>query len=121
MSDKSGPSIFSGPILWQFFWTALLWLVPALLLLPLYLIVLVVSVLISEGAPIELLTKFKGGINSALGLLLVLCGIAALVFMVTTKLDAEGYLYVGLSSLVCGGLGGYLSRRELRRMVSAAR
>ncbi len=122
MTDKSqrGPSIFSGPILWQFFWTALLWLVPAVLLLPIYVIVLAISMLVWEGAAIELLTKFKGGINSALGLLLVLLGVAALVFLFTAKLDAEGYVYVGVFSLICGGLGGYLARRELRRMASAS-
>lgn len=96
--------------------TALLWLIPALLVLPIYLLVLAVSVLASDGSLLEVSGGVRGGINAALGPLLMLCGVAAGVLTVMFAGEAEGYVTGGFFAVVAFGLGVVLMTRELRRM-----
>ena len=96
--------------------TALLWLIPALLVLPIYLLVLGFSVLASDGSMLEASGGVRGGINAALGPLLMLCGVAAGVFTVMSAGEAEDYINGGFFAVVAFGLGVALTTRELRRM-----
>ncbi len=102
----------------QYLRVALVWLVPALLLLPFYLLLIGISVLAGEGALLEIVTKAKGGIHSAVGLWLVLGALAMLVFVVLEATVADDWVQGGAMVLVTGGVGAYLVRRELRKIAA---
>lgn len=100
--------------------TALLWLIPALLVLPIYLVAIGISVLASDGALLEASEGVRGGINAALGPLLVLCGIAMAVLTVSWGGDAEAYVSGGFAAVVSAGLGVVLVTRALRQLGRAS-
>ncbi|ACY14488.1 hypothetical protein [Haliangium ochraceum] len=108
----------SPPVLWRFAGTALLWLVPALLLLPVVLLLMVVSALASDGALLELGSGLRGKVLTALGPLLIGCGVAAplLVPMLGRELDAEEWVSVIVFVVVALGCGVIATRYALRRI-----
>lgn len=102
---------------WQrFFKSALLWLLPALLLLPVYLVLVLLSAIIEDGVLLEATSGIRGGINAALGPLLITCGIAGTGFVMVVGTVAEDYIFGVLFGVLCTGLGVVLSQRALRRL-----
>ena len=57
---------------------ALVWSIPALLVLPIYLLLIALSAAAADGALLEATDGVKGGINAAIGPLLFSCGAVAL-------------------------------------------
>lgn len=102
----------------EYFMAALVWLVPALILLPFYLLLIAISVAASEGGLLEIAMKARGGIHCALGLLLVLGSIAGLVFVVQVADEAIDWVEGGFMVLVTAGVGAYFMHRELRRIAT---
>ena len=110
MSDPAAP-------LWsRFLFAALTWFIPALLVLPVYLILVALSAMAGDGTLLETTEGVRGGINAALGPLLVACGIAALVVTISWGSDVEAYLSGGVFALVTGGLGVVLWRKVLAHL-----
>jgi hypothetical protein len=107
----------SDPRPWlRFSKTAAVWFVPALLVLPLYLVAVAISVAASDGGLLEASDGLRGRIFAALGPLLVACGLALTVVTVRWGEDAEAYLGGGAAALVCVWLGVLMIRRELARL-----
>jgi len=116
-ADGSTPAI-TRAVVGQYLRVALIWLIPALLLLPFYLLLIGISVLAGEGALLELALKTKGGIHSAVGLLLVLGALAILVFLIQEASVANDWVQGGAMVLVTGGVGMYFVIRELRKLAA---
>jgi hypothetical protein len=116
VSSANGKPRIDASVWWRFCKTALLWMIPALIVLPIYLVVVGISVLASEGALLEASEGVRGGINAALGPLLVLCGVAAAVVTGLWGADAESYLTGGFFAIVAIGLGVVLMTRALRQL-----
>jgi hypothetical protein len=97
--------------------TAATWLIPALLLLPVYLLVLGLSVFIAgEGALMGAFDKIKGNINAALGPLLILAGIGFGVATPIYAADFDGYVTGVFAALVSIGFGIALVREALAKL-----
>lgn len=108
----------TGAVWGEYFTSALIWLVPALFLLPFYLVLIAISVAASEGGLLAIVMKARGGIHAALGLLLVLGSIALLVVVVQVADEAIDWIEGGFMVLVTGGMGAYFMQRELRRIAA---
>lgn len=115
MAKREGQAPITAAVWGAFAKDACLWLIPALLVLPIYLVVLGVSAIVGDGSLLEASEGVRGRINTALGPLLVLCGAAAGVFTARLASDAEGYVTGAFFALITAGLGVVLSVRELRR------
>ena len=100
----------------EFLKNAVVWLVPALLVLPFYLVAIAISVAASDGGLLEASDGWRGRIFTALGPLLVLCGLGAAWVTARYGEDAEAYLSGGTAALVCIFVGILMSRRELHRL-----
>ena len=109
-------SVFESAVLGEFASSAFIWLIPALLLLPLYLALLAISVVATEGALLEIVLKAKGGIHSALGVLLLLAAVALGVVVVQHASTADDWITGVFMVLATGGVGLFLSHRELRKI-----
>jgi hypothetical protein len=106
-----------GPSPWlRFSKIALVWFVPALLVLPLYLVAVAISVAAADGALLEASDGLRGRLFAALGPLLVACGLALAVVTVRWGEDVEAYLGGGAAATVCVFLGAVMIRRELARL-----
>lgn len=106
----------------EFVGSAFVWLIPALLVLPLYLVIIGISVIASEGALLELMLRIRGGIHSALGVLLLLAAIALAIYLVQHgQLTAEDWVNGGFIVLCTAGGGAFLAHRELRKIASGDR
>lgn len=97
-----------------------MWLVPALLLLPLYLLIVLISMAAEEGAILGATMKLRGGVHSALGVLLLTTAIVVAVFTVQHATVADDWIQGTFFTLVIGGVGTYFVRRELRKLADEA-
>lgn len=97
----------------QFAKNALLWLVPALIALPFYLILLLISMVAGEGTLLEATDGVSGGINCALGPLLILVGFVAVGLTIQFGTDASYYVEGIFFAIISVGLGIVLARRAL--------
>lgn len=97
---------------------AVVWLLPALVLLPVYLVVLVLSMLAESGELLQPFFEKHRGFHGALGVLLVMVAIAVAVFVAGAATEALDYVEGGFAVLVTGGLGGWLCHRQLRRLAA---
>ncbi|MDH5490672.1 MAG: hypothetical protein OEY14_01735 [Myxococcales bacterium] len=106
----------SGSALGAFLRQALIWFVPALLVLPLYLLLMTLSILGGDGELLRITEGVRGGINAALGPLLSLLGllVGGLALIYGDGVEAYG---MGLA-LSAGGLifGTSLAQQALRRI-----
>lgn len=109
----------SRDVWFRFIKTALIWFIPALLALPVYLVLLAISAIGGDGALLETTEGVRGGINAALGPLLVVCGLAAGAFTAIRAGDVEDYLTGGFAAAVCVGFGALLWRRALEHLREA--
>lgn len=101
----------------EFLRTALIWLIPALLALPIVLVVIAVSMVAGDGGLFEAGEgSMKGGLATALGPVLILVGVAAIVFTAMHASEAADYGEGGFFGLTCIGIGIYMSVRELRAL-----
>ena len=107
-------SLLSPPVLRQFFWTAVLWFIPALLLLPFALLLVAISVVAGDGTLLEMGEGLSSKVLTALGPMLIACGIAALVLAAAWGADVEGWLSFGGFALVAFLVGGWATHRALR-------
>jgi hypothetical protein len=112
MSEKA--KTITAAVWWELFKKALVWLIPALLVLPFYLILIAVTAVAADGSLLATTEGVRGGINAAIGPLLVLCGIAAVVATVLLATDAQDYVNGVFFALATAGLGVALVVRELR-------
>jgi hypothetical protein len=101
---------------WRYAKTAVIWLVPALLLLPLYLVLLVIAVVGAEGAPLQLVEGIKGKVNAALGPLMVLAGLGLGGVTIALAEDAESYVFGGFGAVVAVGLGIVLVQTAIAKL-----
>jgi hypothetical protein len=106
----------TGDIVSEFAGSAVVWLIPALLLLPIYLLLVAISVLASEGALLEFTLGARGRIHSALGLLMVLSAVAVAVLLPMYALTSDDWINGVFMVAVAGGAGVYLVYRELRKI-----
>lgn len=105
----------------RFALTALIWLVPAVLFLPLVLVVIALSVLGSDGTILELVAKLRGGVLTALGPLLVVVGGGLVAFTANLGADLEEWLTVALFAALTMGGGFIAIRHSLRRIAAEMR
>jgi hypothetical protein len=98
--------------------SALVWLVPALLLLPFYLLLVLVSVLIENGELLELVGRLRGGIHCALGPLLVAIAIAGGIGLPQYAVEGSDWVFGVVAVLITGGLGVFFVHRELSRIAA---
>ncbi len=99
---------------WRFTATALAWSIPALLLLPIVLVVAAVTMAAGDGSLLELGSKLRGKLLTALGPLLVLLGVGTIVFAAIAGVDAEGWLHAGAFAALLLALGVLATRKALR-------
>ena len=99
---------------------ALIWLIPALLVLPIYLVLIALSASAGDGTLLEATEGVKGGINAAVGPLLFLCGAVAMVGTVILAQETSDYI-TGVSALiVCWLIGWHISSRALKQIRAEA-
>jgi hypothetical protein len=111
----------SDSVAGQFLRNALLWFVPALLLLPIYVLLVAISVVAGDGAVLDFVGKLRGRIDGALGLLMIVGGVALGVVLPSLATDGQSWAYGGFTALVLLGMGVYFVRRELKRLAEAKR
>ncbi|MCG8422201.1 MAG: hypothetical protein MJE77_30125 [Proteobacteria bacterium] len=103
--DKAAITRLSPAVLQRFVGTAVIWLIPALLLLPIALIVVGLVALSGEGQLLEISNGIRGKIFAALGPLLLLCGVAVAVFTAMRASSLTDWIEMGwiaLLALLCG-------------------
>ncbi len=92
---------------------ALVWSIPALLILPIYLVLIALSAVAADGAILEATDGVRGGINAAIGPLLFVCGAVAMTATLMLAQEPTDYI-TGLGALVgCWLVGWHLSSRAL--------
>ncbi len=99
---------------------AVVWLLPAILLSPIYLAVLAISLLAEDGGLLQPFFEKRRGFHGALGVLLVGAAIAVAVVGGLAASAATDFVEVSFAVLITGGLGAYLCHRELRRLADRA-
>lgn len=105
----------------RFLRDALVWMIPALLVLPILLALLAISMVAADGGLLEAGEgKIKGGLGAALGPLLILVGVAAGVLTAIYATELADYGEGGFFALICVGVGIAISVRELRRLAKKA-
>lgn len=107
-----------GNLWWRFTTTAFVWLIPALLLLPIVLVIAALSMAASDGSLLELGSGIRGKLLTALGPLLVAAGAGVIVFAAIANADAEGWLNAGCLAAVLIALGVFAIRRALRSLAA---
>ncbi|PRP95373.1 hypothetical protein ENSA5_39580 [Enhygromyxa salina] len=109
-----------GKVWGPFIKTALVWLIPALLLLPLYLVLIAISMFAGDGSLLEATEGVRGGINAALGPLLILSGVAVGVFTAIYAGETQDWISGGLAVVITVGAGVVLGQRALAQLRKAA-
>jgi hypothetical protein len=120
MAASSSRAPITGAVWRTYAGVALLWLIPALIVLPIYLIVVAISAVAADGGLIEAGSGVKGRIDAATGPLLVICGVAAGVVTAMWATTGEGYATGGGFALVTVMVGCALMTRVLRRLAREA-
>lgn len=95
---------------------AVVWLLPALVLLPVYLVVVGISLLAEDGGLLQPFFEKRRGFHGALGVLLVVVALVVVVVGVQAAHETLDYVQVGFAALVPGVVGVFLCARELRRL-----
>ena len=105
------PNRPQSPVAHRFFTKALVWFVPALLVLPFYVILLAIMAAGNDGQAASSMDGFRGGINTALGPLLVVVGIGIGIVGAALGHDLEAALTGVAVGLGCILFGFEFSRR----------
>lgn len=103
---------------WRFTATAFVWLIPALLLLPLVLIVAAITMVAADGSLLELGSGIRGKLLTALGPLLVVLGVGTIVFAAVAGADREGWINAGFFAAFLIALGVFAIRKALRYLAA---
>ena len=98
---------------------ALTWFVPALLILPIYLVILGISVIAADVTLLEATEGVKGGINAAIGPLLILCGLVAVALTVVLGTDESHYINGAFFALGAIAIGAIISRQALDHLAKS--
>ena len=103
---------------WRFTATAFVWLIPALLLLPVVLVVAAITMAAADGSLLELGSGIRGKLLTALGPLLVVLGAGTIVFAAIAGADAEDWLSAGGFAALLIVLGVFAIRKALRYLAA---
>lgn len=114
--DDLQVSSLSPAVLGRFMRTAVVWFLPAVLLLPFVLVVLAISVVAGDGSLLELGEGIRGKMLTALGPLLIACGVAAVAAAAILDADTEGWISFGTFAAVAVVVGWFATRQALRRI-----
>ena len=114
--DDPQVSLLSAPVLGRFGRTALVWFIPAILLLPFALLLVAISAVAGDGSLLELGDGLSSKVLTALGPMLIASGIAALAAAAILEADTEGWISTGGFAAVVILVGGFATHRALRRI-----
>lgn len=103
---------------WRFTATAFVWLIPALLLLPVVLVVAAITMVAADGSLLELGSGIRGKLLTALGPLLVALGAGTIVFAAIARADTEGWISAGGFAALLIALGVFAIRKALRYLAA---
>lgn len=106
----------SAAVWGRFLQLAVLWLIPALFVLPFYLVLVAASAAFGDGELLGVTEGLRGGINAALGPLLIACAGVGGWVVYTYALTAEDYVYGAIAVVVAALLGLVCIRTVLRHM-----
>lgn len=106
----------TAPLWWQFTRTAIVWLIPAALLLPVVLLFVGLAAVSADGSLLEVGSGIRGKLLTALGPLLIISAGGVIVFASMAARNTNDWIGAGAFAVTLVAVGVYAIARAVREL-----